>query len=108
MGTVLNSQGNSSRSIVIGTSGFMPSEQAAGRPVYSSDIYALGLTAIYTLTGKFPQELQSDPQTGVIIWRDYALNISPTFAAIFLDKVGSFSQSTSDEIRVWAEVGMPN
>ncbi len=85
MGTVLNSQGKSSRSIVIGTSGFMPSEQAAGRPVYSSDIYALGLTAIYTLTGKFPQELPSDPQTGEIIWRDYALNISPTFAAI-LDK----------------------
>lgn len=85
MGTVLNSQGNSTSSIVIGTPGFMPSEQAAGRPVYSSDIYALGLTAIYTLTGKFPQELPSDPQTGEIIWRDYALNISPTLAAI-LDK----------------------
>lgn len=32
----------------------MPSEQAAGRPVYSSDLYSLGLTAIYLLTGKEP------------------------------------------------------
>ena len=85
MGTELNSQGNSTSSIVISTDGFMPSEQAAGRPVYSSDIYALGLTAIYLLTGKIPQELPSYPQTGEIIWHHYALNLSPTFAAI-LDK----------------------
>ncbi len=32
MGTVLNSQGNTTSSIVIGSPGFMPSEQAAGRP----------------------------------------------------------------------------
>lgn len=34
---------------VLGTPGFMPSEQASGRPVYSSDLYSLGLTAIYLL-----------------------------------------------------------
>jgi len=48
MGTVVNSQGNPTSSIVIGTPGYMPSEQAAGRPVYSSDLYSLGITAIYT------------------------------------------------------------
>ncbi len=58
MGTVMNSSGNGTRSIVIGTPGFMPSEQAAGRPVYSSDLYSLGLTAIFLLTEKWPQELQ--------------------------------------------------
>ncbi len=67
---------------MIGTPGFMPSEQTAGRPVYSSDLYSLGLTAVYLLTGKFPQELQSDPQTGEILWRRYALSVSPTFAAV--------------------------
>ena len=54
MGTVINSQGQSSRSIVIGTPGFMASEQSAGRPIYASDLYSLGLTAIYLLTGKTP------------------------------------------------------
>ncbi|MDV2998674.1 MAG: hypothetical protein N5P05_000280 [Chroococcopsis gigantea SAG 12.99] len=39
-------------------------EQAAGRPVYSSDLYSLGLTAIFLLTGKTPQYLETDSQTG--------------------------------------------
>ncbi len=82
MGTVVTLSGNRSHSIVIGTPGFMPSEQTAGRPVYSSDLYSLGLTAVYLLTGKLPQELQSDPQTGELLWRRYALSVSPTFAAV--------------------------
>jgi len=85
MGTVVNSQGHATSSIVIGTPGFMPSEQAAGRPVYSSDLYSLGLTAIYLLTGKTPQELETDADTGEIIWRKYALGISPSLAGV-LDK----------------------
>ncbi|WP_066423403.1 serine/threonine protein kinase [Anabaena sp. 4-3] len=82
MGTVVNSQGNPTSSIVIGTPGYMPSEQAAGRPVYSSDLYSLGVTAIYVLTGKQPQELETDPRTGEIIWHQYALSVSPTLAAV--------------------------
>ncbi|HIK06307.1 MAG TPA: protein kinase [Trichormus sp. M33_DOE_039] len=82
MGTVVNSQGNPTSSIVIGTPGYMPSEQAAGRPIYSSDIYSLGLTAIYLLTGKQPQELDTDPRTGEIMWHQYALSVSPTLAAV--------------------------
>jgi serine/threonine-protein kinase len=38
--------------IVVGSPGFMAPEQAAGRPVFASDIYSLGLTAIYLLTGQ--------------------------------------------------------
>jgi serine/threonine protein kinase len=85
MGTVINTSGESTRSIVIGTPGFMPSEQSAGRPVFASDLYSLGLTAIYALTGKIPQQLETDPATGDFIWRQYALSISPSFAT-FLDK----------------------
>jgi serine/threonine protein kinase, bacterial len=76
MGTVVNSQGSPTSSIIIGTPGYMPSEQAAGRPVYSSDLYSLGITSIYLLTGKQPQELESDPQTGEIVWRQFATGIS--------------------------------
>jgi serine/threonine protein kinase len=85
MGTVVNTSGESTRSIVIGTPGFMPSEQSAGRPVFASDLYSLGLTAIYALTGKIPQQLETDPATGDFIWRQYALSISPSFAT-FLDQ----------------------
>jgi serine/threonine protein kinase len=61
MGTVVTASGNSSKSIVIGTPRFMPSEQTAGCPVFASDLYSLGLTAIYLLTAKIPQELPTDP-----------------------------------------------
>ncbi|MFB2921962.1 protein kinase domain-containing protein [Aerosakkonema funiforme] len=85
MTTVMNSQGNPTHSMVIGTPGFMASEQAAGRPIFSSDLYSLGLTAIYLLTGKLPQELQVDSQTGELIWRQNAPNINRNLAAV-LDK----------------------
>jgi serine/threonine protein kinase, bacterial len=75
-------QGNPTHSIVIGTPGYMPSEQAVGRPVYATDIYSLGLTAIYLLTGKNPIELQSNPQTGEILWQQDATHVSPAFASI--------------------------
>ena len=82
MGTVVNSQGNPTSSIVIGTPGYMPSEQAAGRPVYSSDLYSLGMTVIYLLTGKQAQQLETDSQTGEIVWRQYASHVSPIMARV--------------------------
>jgi serine/threonine-protein kinase len=82
MATMVNSQGLPTSSIVIGTPGFMPSEQAAGRPVYSSDLYSLGITVIYLLTGRQPQELGTDSRTGEIIWHQHALNVSPTLAMV--------------------------
>ncbi|MGC9503489.1 protein kinase domain-containing protein, partial [Baaleninema sp.] len=80
MGTVVSQSGNPTRSVVVGTPGFMASEQAIGRPVYSSDLYALGLTAIFALTGKTPQEFPTDPATGSLLWRNDAPNITPSFA----------------------------
>jgi serine/threonine-protein kinase len=82
MGTIVTASGRSISSVIIGTPGYMPSEQSAGRPVFASDLYSLGLSAIYLLTSRQPQELQSDVQTGNIIWREYAPSISPSFADI--------------------------
>ena len=84
MKTVINSGGQSTHSIVVGTPGYMPSEQMSGRPIYASDIYSLGMSAIYMLTGKIPQELTTDPQTGALSWREYASGVSTGFAN-FLD-----------------------
>ena len=82
MSTVVNSQGNSARSIVVGTPGFMPSEQMAGRPLFSSDLYSLGMTAIFMLTGKVPQDLETDPVSGQLSWQQFASSLSPAFAAL--------------------------
>lgn len=86
MQTLVAVSENSTKSIVIGTPGFMPREQSAGRLVYSSDLYSLGLTAIYLLTGKIPQELPNNPSTGEIIWQKYSPNITSNFTAV-LDNV---------------------
>ncbi|TAF50117.1 MAG: serine/threonine protein kinase, partial [Oscillatoriales cyanobacterium] len=82
MGTKYNEIGQTTSSIVIGTPGFMPSEQAVGRPVFSSDLYALGLTAIYLLTGRYPQDLPTDPRTGEILWHSHAPNCGPHLRTI--------------------------
>ncbi|OKH46015.1 serine/threonine protein kinase [Calothrix sp. HK-06] len=89
IGTIVSPSGNSTRSIVIGTPGFMPSEQSVGRPMFASDIYSLGMTAIFLLTGKLPQEIPNDPATGVILWRQYATSLTPGFAMV-LDKAIQF------------------
>jgi serine/threonine protein kinase, bacterial len=83
--TTITSSGSPQTSIAIGTRGFMSSEQAAGRPVYSSDLFATGLTAIYLLTGKQPQDIETNNYTGEILWKQYAPQVSPTLAVI-LDK----------------------
>jgi serine/threonine-protein kinase len=82
MSTVLNSQGQTSRSIALGTEGFMPPEQATGRPTYSSDLYSLGLTIIYLLTGKHPQNLDYERETGKIQWRNHCSGITEKFCQL--------------------------
>ena len=67
--------------ISIGTSGFAPPEQMALRPVYASDIYALGVTTIFLLTGKSPNSLGYDQINGEILWRP-EVDISDRFAQI--------------------------
>ncbi len=80
--TAINSSGNPTKSMVIGTPGYMPIEQAVGRAVFATDIYSLGLTAIYLLTGKHPQELETNPQTGEIVWEDYAEEVSSSLKTV--------------------------
>jgi serine/threonine protein kinase len=69
----------------VGTPGFAPPEQLALRPCYSSDIYALGMTCLYLLTGRSPIEFESDPQTGIIRWQ-HTVTVSKHFATV-LDKM---------------------
>ncbi len=45
---------------VVGTYGYAPMEQYGGRAVAASDLYALGATVIYLLTGVNPADLPQD------------------------------------------------
>ncbi|MDG3496978.1 serine/threonine-protein kinase [Pseudanabaena catenata USMAC16] len=81
--STIRSSTQQAHSIVIGTPGFMASEQAAGRPFFASDLYSLALTAIFALTGKYPQELGTDPQTGEVLWQSHVVNISTALKSIF-------------------------
>jgi serine/threonine protein kinase, bacterial len=65
----------------IGTPGYAPPEQMAMRPVYASDIYALGVTCLYLLTGNSPKDMDYDPATGEILWRDQ-VHISDHFTDV--------------------------
>ncbi|MFB8792872.1 MAG: serine/threonine-protein kinase [Microcoleus sp.] len=86
----------------VGTFSFAPPEQMAMRPIYASDIYALGMTCLYLLTGKSPKDLDFDGATGEIVWQS-RVQLSPNFARI-LDKmlkpmVGHRFQSAADVIK---------
>ncbi|MEM9089623.1 MAG: CHASE2 domain-containing protein [Cyanobacteria bacterium P01_F01_bin.53] len=67
--------------IGIGTQGYTPSEQLSGKPRYSSDIYALGMTAIHALTGRSPTDLPEDLGSLDPIWQEYAA-VSPGLAIV--------------------------
>ncbi|MEM7579172.1 MAG: bifunctional serine/threonine-protein kinase/formylglycine-generating enzyme family protein [Cyanobacteria bacterium P01_A01_bin.80] len=69
---VVNTQGEITSSVVIGTAGYMPSEQNLGKACFASDVYALGMTAISALTGLQPFQLEENPQTGEVIWLEKA------------------------------------
>ncbi len=69
---IIQVQGHTTRTIAIGSPGYMPSEQMAGRPKFCSDLYAVGMIGIQALTGAHPRELPEDPRTCELHWRDRA------------------------------------
>ena len=72
--------------VSVGTPGYMPGEQSLGRPQFNSDIYALGMTALYALTGRSPHTFTHDPETGAVLWREQVAGVSAELGAI-LDRM---------------------
>ena len=71
-------------STVVGTTGYMPSEQLSGRACPQSDLYALGATLVHLLTHVHPSKL---PQKRLKLqWRDKAPGLHPPLAD-FIDKL---------------------
>jgi serine/threonine protein kinase len=83
--TVANSEGSTNMTVIVGTPGYMPSEQASGHPKLSSDIYAVGMIGIQALTGLRPAILNKDEHSAEVIWRNL-VQVSPRLADV-LDKM---------------------
>lgn len=73
--TVLATEGTGTRTIV-GTYGYMPQEQFGGRTVPASDLYSLGATLIYLVTGSHPADL---PEKDFRIQFEEVANLSDNF-----------------------------
>ncbi|WP_016950694.1 serine/threonine-protein kinase [Anabaena sp. PCC 7108] len=65
---------------VVGTYGYMPQEQFGGRTVPASDLYSLGATLIYLVTGTQPADL---PQKDFRIQFEQFANLTPSLTKWF-------------------------
>ena len=63
---------------VVGTYGYMPLEQFGGRAVPASDLYSLGATLIYLVTGTHPADL---PQRDLRIQFEAVANVSSAMSS---------------------------
>ncbi|MCC5610508.1 serine/threonine protein kinase [Nostoc sp. CHAB 5834] len=96
--------------ISVGTPGYMPSEQAKGKPKLCSDIYAVGMIGIQALTGLMPEQLQEDPNSGAVLWRDQA-QVSDALANILdtmvCDRYNQRYQSAAEALQaLTSELGL--
>jgi WD40 repeat protein len=82
--TYLKKQRENETGTAIYSAGYTPPEQYEGRAVPQSDIFALGRTFVYLLTGKSPTEFYS-LQTGKLNWRESAPHLSDKFADLIDD-----------------------
>lgn len=64
-----------------GTVGFSPAEQLTGKPVPASDIYSLGVTCLYLLTGISPVDLATSPKGQNLRWKE-SVQVSEHFGQI--------------------------
>lgn len=93
---------------VVYSHGYTAPEQIEGRAVPQSDFFALGRTLVHLLTGKQPTCFSNNFQSGLLIWRDSAPQVSALLAD-FIDRLMSPSlerrpQNTQEILRVREQI----
>ena len=89
---IFDSSKQKTQTQVIGTPGYMPPEQNNGKPVYSSDLYALGKTVIFGMTDKSPMEWQFD-ESGM----DSAWNKKIAISEAFLKVIDRMTEDNTSK-----------
>lgn len=90
----------SDQTSAIGSPGYMPLEQQGGRPNFSSDIYALGQTAIFAVTGRAPIDLEATATGDTGSWQA-EIPVSPALRSILIKMTESratLRYQTTDEV----------
>ena len=64
---------------LVGTAGYIPLEQVAGKATHRSDLYGAAATAVFLLTGRNPSEL---PTSGLKIDLSGIVDLSPELSAV--------------------------
>ncbi|BAU44979.1 serine/threonine-protein kinase [Leptolyngbya sp. O-77] len=108
--------GSTNLTISIGTQGYMPNEQIAGKPRFSSDIYAVGVLGVQAVTGVHPRRLGEDTR-GELEWQHLAPQTSTAFKEVlecmvrydFRDRYSTADEALAalETIPVEAEIPMP-
>ncbi|MEL6899772.1 MAG: tetratricopeptide repeat protein [Cyanobacteria bacterium J06606_4] len=93
MSTTVSASGAANSSLVIGTPGYMPPEQAAGRPTFSSDLYSLGMTMITLLTARSPAALPTNSLTGEALWQQFVPAVSHPLKTVLAQAVHPNAQT---------------
>jgi serine/threonine protein kinase len=68
------------------SAGYTAHEQMNGQAVKQSDLYSLGRTFIFLLTGKEPSQIPYDPYNDALKWRQYSTGVDPQLADL-LDRM---------------------
>ncbi|MFN6502236.1 MAG: protein kinase domain-containing protein [Nostoc sp. DedQUE01] len=100
---LLTVSGHTRASIIIGTPGYMSTEQGQGKPRPNSDIYSLGIIAIQALTGLHPINFEEDPDTGEISWQHHAkvsYELASVLSKMVLHHFKQRYQSAAEVLRV--------
>jgi WD40 repeat protein/predicted Ser/Thr protein kinase len=97
--------------VAIGTTGYIPAEQAKGKPHPNSDIYALGAIGIQALTGLHPTQFPEDSNTGELCWQQH-VSVSDGLAAILSkmvrDRFQDRYQSATETLQALQHLKAPN
>ena len=82
--SVLTAEENTVHSTVqfVGTNGFAPLEQQQLRPCFASDLYALGMTSLFLLTGQWPQDFPFDRSSLKVQWEKLVQVSKPMFVLL--------------------------
>jgi serine/threonine protein kinase len=67
---IVKPQQRTATGTIIGSAEYCAPEQSMGKPLFSSDLYSLGVTCLHLLTGVSPFDLYS-PMEGEWVWRDF-------------------------------------
>ncbi|TAG12101.1 MAG: DUF1795 domain-containing protein [Oscillatoriales cyanobacterium] len=84
----------------ISSMGYTPEEQKKGKAEPRSDFFALGRNFVYLLTAQEPRNLQEDPRSGKLIWRNVATQTSKPLADLIDDLMAYFPKDRPKDTQV--------